>query len=67
MKWKPKDGPKLGDYRTVKKFALFPTKLDNGDIVWLEIVYINEYYTDDYMSGPRWIISNYYQLEEDEE
>ena len=42
MKWKhPKDGQK----RIIKKFALFPIRL-NGETRWLETVYILQKYLD---------------------
>lgn len=28
--------PKIGDIKEVIKFALFPTKINNDDIIWLE-------------------------------
>jgi len=35
--------PQQGDFRTVKKFALFPIEINDVG-VWLETVYIKQYY-----------------------
>jgi hypothetical protein len=34
-------------------------------MVWLEIVYVDEYYADDYILGPRWNPINCYQLDKE--
>lgn len=36
MFWKRKLGPKLGDKRTLRPFAILPVKCDDGTTVWLE-------------------------------
>lgn len=36
MRWKAEEKPVLGDRREVKSFALFPTTMSNGDLIWLE-------------------------------
>jgi hypothetical protein len=36
MRWKSWVGPKRGDKRAIKYFALWPAKLSNGFTVWLE-------------------------------
>ena len=36
MYWKTKAKPELGTERIMHKFALFPTRLDDGYTVWLE-------------------------------
>jgi hypothetical protein len=41
MKWQAEPKkiiylPKNGDKRIVKRFALFPTRLENDQIIWLE-------------------------------
>ena len=36
MRWKSWAVPKRGDKRTVKYFAFWPTKLENGFTIWLE-------------------------------
>lgn len=35
MRWDQDDTPLVGDLKEVKKFAFLPTKLDNGQFVWL--------------------------------
>jgi hypothetical protein len=36
MKWKTKKKYNLGEKIIIKRFALFPIKLDNGITIWLE-------------------------------
>ena len=45
MKWnKPEQRPKLDSVRTVGKFALLPTAMDDGTVVWLESYWQKEKY-----------------------
>lgn len=41
MKWKTKTY-NVGDIRVLKNFALFPTYLSDGHIIWLETYYIKQ-------------------------
>jgi hypothetical protein len=36
MRWKASAEPRIGDEKTTARFALLPTRLDDGYIVWLE-------------------------------
>lgn len=36
--------PKFSEDRTLKKFAWFPTKINDGLIIWLETYYVVEIY-----------------------
>lgn len=42
MRWKSWEGPKYGDKQTVKYFAFWPVRLDNGITVWLESYWAEE-------------------------
>ena len=48
MRWKI---PNNGDKRIVKRFALFPIRIDN-ECRWLEFVYIQQFYDDFYNPYP---------------
>lgn len=37
-------GPKIGDVRRIAKFAILPTKMSSGDVIWLEWYYRFEIY-----------------------
>lgn len=46
MRWKSWVGPTAGNKRTVKYFAIWPNKLDDGFTVWLESYYAVETWDD---------------------
>lgn len=41
MRWKATPKPKLGDTKTVKRFALFPRKINN---IWVWLEHYKELY-----------------------
>ena len=47
MRWKSWVGPTAGNKRTVKYFAIWPTKLDDGFTVWLESYWAQEEWRND--------------------
>ena len=47
MRWKSWVGPKAGDIRAVKYFAIWPNKLDDGFTVWLESYWAQEEWRND--------------------
>ena len=51
MRWKSWVGPKSGDIRAVKYFAIWPTKLANGFTVWLESYWSQEEWRTDHLAG----------------
>ena len=63
MRWsKPMDG----EVRIVKKFALLPIEAINGDVAWLETVYVKQKYVSGlYYSG--WVDMAFATQEEYEE
>lgn len=46
MRWTPKvrPEPKDGDKQVRKEFALFPVKLSDGDMIWLESYWVRHQY-----------------------
>ncbi len=49
MRWKAKPRASYGDMRSVTGFALLPTKMSDGTIVWLE-----KYRIDQQMGRTTW-------------
>ena len=62
MKWKPKPlEVENGEIRVVKRFALFPTILDDGHKIWLErYLERQQFYTSKYNEG-WWLPKERYQ------
>ena len=44
---------KIFDERVDKRFAWFPTLLDDGNEVWFKHYYVNQYFGDRYANDPR--------------
>ncbi len=58
MKWRP---TKVGDTRTVQRFAWFPTELSDGNRLWLEHFTSEEEYSRFYPCDTGWTWTWRYQ------
>ena len=55
--------PQDGDKKVVKKFAFFPVRIDENNVIWLEHYYKELTFIDAPLSGTYWITNRIYRGE----